>query len=109
MRNGRVLERHADHLRAGHLTALANGIRHFAGLPQTNPHAAVLVANHDQRTKIETASAFDDLGRAVNEYDLLGQFIPGLLVVSGLGFRPAAPPATRTAPASEFAASYFGG
>ena len=89
VRNGRVLQRHADHLRAGHFAALANGIRHFAGLAQADAHAAVLVADDDQRAEIEAASAFDDFGGAIDEHDLLGQLLPGLLVERGLGLRPA--------------------
>ena len=65
---------------AGHFAALADGIGHFAGLAQTNPDAAVLVADDDQRAEIEPASAFDHFGGAVDEHDLLGQFLPGLRV-----------------------------
>ena len=84
-------------MRAGHFAALANGIRHFPGLAQTHAHAAVLVADNDQRAEIKAASAFDDLGGAIDEHNLLGQFLPGLLVKSGFRLRPGAPAAAWSA------------
>ena len=108
VRNSRILQRHTDHLRAGHFAALANCIRHFAGLAQTNSHSTVLVANNDQCAEVKTASAFDDFGGTIDEDDLLGELLPGLLVESGRRLRPSAPPAAWSASRAVFAALCFG-
>ncbi len=100
VRDGCVLERHADHLRTGYFAAFTNGIRHFPSLAQPNSHAAVLVANDDERTEIETSSAFNDFGGAIDEDHLLGQLLPGLLVEGRFRLRPAAPAAARSAGSS---------
>ena len=68
----------------------------------------MLVANDNERTEIEAASAFDDFGRAIDEDHLLNQFLPGLRVVSWFWLRPATPTATRSARRSGFAAPYSG-
>ena len=68
----------------------------------------MLVANDNERTEIEAASAFDDFGRAIDEDHLLNQFLPGLRVVSWFWLRPATPTATRSARRSGFAASWSG-
>ena len=75
VRDRRVLERDANHLGAGHLAALADRIGDLAGFAEANAHAAAFVAHDYQGAEIKTASAFDDLGGAIDEDDLLGQFL----------------------------------
>ena len=81
MRNGGVFQRRRATiwLRA-RLAALADGIGHFAGFAKADADAALLVAHDHQRAEIESATAFDHFGGAVDEDDLLGQFLgsPGL-------------------------------
>ena len=87
-------------LRAGQFAAFANGIRHFAGFAQAHADAALLVAHDNQRAEIETASAFDDFGGAVDEDDLLDQFFTALRVVIRFGFRTATSARTTAAAAA---------
>src|SRR2546427_7669655 len=56
----------SDHVLPGDVAAFANGVRHFAGLAQTEPDAAVLVPGDDQRAEAETASAFHHLGGTID-------------------------------------------
>ena len=89
MRNGRVLERNGNHLVAGQFAAAADRVRDFAGLAEANAHAAVFVAHDHERAEIETASALDDFGGAVDEHDLLDQLL-GRAAVKRLTSGPSA-------------------
>src|ERR1035437_2850429 len=108
MRNSGIFQRHPDHLRTGHFSALANRIRDFAGFTQTDSHTAVLVSHDDQRAEIEAAPAFDDFGGTIDEHDLFAELLPGLRIISGLGLRPASPPTAWSACRAVFTALYFG-
>jgi hypothetical protein len=68
----------------------------------------MLVANYDERTEIEAASAFDNFGRSIDKDHFLNQLLPGLRVEGWLRLGPTAPPATRSTRLSGFAGPYFG-
>ena len=84
VRNGGVTKRNADHLGTGHFAAFANRIGDFAGLSEADPDFAAFIADNDKGAEVKTTAAFDDLGGAVDEDDLFGQFLP-LIVQSKLG------------------------
>ena len=69
------LRRDGHHGLRAAFAALADGVGHFAGLAEADADLAAAVADDDQGAEIEAASAFDDLGGAVDEHDLLGQGI----------------------------------
>jgi hypothetical protein len=60
---------------ARQFTALANGIRHFAGFAQANAHTTAFVTHNHQRAEINTTPAFHDLRRTIDENDLLDEFL----------------------------------
>lgn len=74
MRNGCFLQRNVDHPLLGHFAAFANGFGNFDSLAQAQADASMLVASDDQGAKAEAASAFDNLGRAVDENHFFAQF-----------------------------------
>ena len=99
MRDGHIFQRHADHVLPGDVAAFANGVRHFAGLAQTEPDAAVLIPGDDQRAEAETASAFHDLGGTIDVNHLFAQLVLALAISRPASrFRRASAPA-RTATA----------
>lgn len=53
------------------LGALADSIRDFVGLAQTNSDITLLVSDNRQCGKAETTSTFDDFGTSIDEDDLL--------------------------------------
>jgi hypothetical protein len=57
-----------------HFAAFADGFRNFHGFAETQSNFSLAVSSNDQGAEAETATAFDDLGGAVDENDLLGQF-----------------------------------
>jgi hypothetical protein len=85
----------------GQFATFANGIRNFARLSQPNPDFAAPVSNNDQRAEIESAATFHDLGRAIDEDDLLNQFLSLAIEigVARLGGGSAAPATTWAASA----------
>src|SRR5258706_11005783 len=97
MRNRGVFKGDSNHLRAGHFAGLANRIGDLTGFAESDPHAAMLVADDDQRTEIKTASAFDDFGGALDEHNLLGEFLPGMRIKCRLRLGSAATAAIRSA------------
>jgi hypothetical protein len=72
--NGDVSEHDGNHLIPGEFATTTNRIRDFGRLTQGISHASAAVTDDHQRAEIETASAFDDFGGAIDEDDLLGQF-----------------------------------
>src|SRR5580765_3489841 len=90
--DGRILQGNANHLRAGQFTAFANGIGHLTGFAQTHANAAAFVPYDDQGAEIEPASAFNHLGGAVDEHNLLGQFLSRAIAgrLRGWAITPAA-------------------
>jgi len=73
--DGCILEADAEHLGASEFASFANGIGNFTGLAEADADATALVADNDEGAEIEAAAAFNDLGRAINEDDLLDQFL----------------------------------
>ncbi len=70
--NGHIPEHDWNHLVAGELAAAPDGIRDFRRLAEGVTDASTAVTDHHQRAEIETASAFHNFGRAIDEDDLLG-------------------------------------
>jgi hypothetical protein len=90
----------------GNFAALADGFGNFDGLSETNADAAALVSRDNQRAKAEAPTAFDNLGGAVDENNLLAQF--GCAVTAtGLvtALRRAGPRATGSATRASSAAA----
>jgi hypothetical protein len=100
VRDGRILQFHANHVAAGSFAAFANRVCNFAGFAEAHTHAAFLVTNHDERAEIETATAFDDLRGTVDEDDFLDQLFSALRVVIDFGLRTTTTTRTATAAAS---------
>src|SRR5262245_19821150 len=75
VRNGGFLQGDADHLRTREFTAFANGVGDFACFAQADADATTLVAHNNQGAEIKTASAFDNLGGAIDEDDFFGEFL----------------------------------
>jgi len=75
VRDRRILQGDAYHLRASQFPALANGIGNFAGLAKTNTHPATPIPDNDQRAEIKAPATFDDFGGAINENYLFSQFL----------------------------------
>src|SRR5277367_3049922 len=71
VRNGAVLNRHADQAFLGAIDALANRLGHFVGFAEAESDQAVMIARNHQRAEAEAASALHDLGDAVDVHDLL--------------------------------------
>jgi hypothetical protein len=92
MRDRSVFQTNADHLVAGHFTTFADRIGNFPGFAKPDAHAPTSVTDHDQSAKIETPTALDDFGGAINENDLFGQFLALALLGGVCTFR--AGPAT---------------
>jgi hypothetical protein len=90
--NGRIFQRDAHHFCPSEFAAFADGIGNLTGLSETNPDFTAPISNNDQRAEIEAASAFHDLGRAIDKNHLLHQFL-SLAAEIGVrfGWRPAAP------------------
>jgi hypothetical protein len=89
---------------AREFAAFADGVGHFAGLAQTDAHAAALVTDHHECAEIKTASAFDHFRGTVNEHDFFDEFLRGRSIAAGFrrifsGTRIAAPTA-KAAPAT---------
>jgi hypothetical protein len=59
-------QRHADHLALGLFGRLADRLGHLAGLALAEAHAALLVADDDERGKAEALAALHGLGDAVD-------------------------------------------
>ena len=74
MRNGAVVQRHADQAFLGAIDALANRLGHFVGLAQAEADQPVMIAGDHQRAEAEAASALHDLRDAVDMDDLLFDF-----------------------------------
>jgi hypothetical protein len=73
-------KRHEDHVALGRFGRLADGFRHFARLAVTEADTALLVSDNHQRCKTEAAAALDDLGNAVDVYELVDEFAVALFV-----------------------------
>src|SRR5881394_442070 len=97
VRNGNVFQTDSDHFGAGGFTAFADGIGDFAGFAEADTDPATLVADDDESAEIEAASAFDDLGGAIDEDDLLNQVLPLIAVRSRFRLGTTAPAAARAA------------
>jgi len=74
VRNCHIFQRDGNHLVSREFAAALDGIRNFARFAQRITDLAALVADDDERAEIETASAFDNFRRAVDEDNLLHQF-----------------------------------
>src|SRR5258708_31535916 len=74
-RTRRVFQRTSRYWRAAHSPAFTNGIRDLAGFPEANADASAFVSDNDERAEIETAPAFHDFSRAIDENHLLGQLL----------------------------------
>jgi len=109
-----ALERHVNHVGARSLATFANGVGHFTRFAQTDANLAQLVAGNYQGAEAESATALHDLGRAVDEHDLLGQFMAGGVelgfAAAGAAARLAGKPtrATALAPGLERLGGGFG-
>jgi hypothetical protein len=90
-------ERNTNHLVPGHFAPFADGIGDFAGLAEANTDAATLIAHHDEGAEIKTAPAFDDFGGAIDEDDLLDEFLALIAIRTLFGLRTTAPAAAGTA------------
>jgi hypothetical protein len=86
---------------AGNFATFADSVGDFASFTQAHTDPATFVANDNQRAKIETASAFDNLGGTVDEDHLFDKFL--LAVVAGLVFRVGPGPTTAKPSASSTA------
>src|SRR5262245_4310929 len=75
VRNGAVFQRNREHLSASDLATFANRIGNFVALAQPHSHLSTLVSNNHQRAKAEAASTFHNLGRSIDENNLLGKFV----------------------------------
>jgi len=80
-------------LGAGDFAAFANGVGDFTGFAEADTDTPVFVTDNDEGTKIETASAFDDFGGAVDEHDFFDEFLAGLGIERRFGLRASAPSA----------------
>jgi hypothetical protein len=103
MRDRSVLQRDLQHALLGIFPTLADGIGDFARFAQAKADPALLVTHDDEGAEAETATTLHDLGRAVDENHLLGEFIDGFainavfLFTAGTGTTWAAIVATATA------------
>ena len=73
MRNGRVLQRNAHQVLLGHVATFADGFGNLDCLAEAQTDLARPITGNNQGAETKTASTFDDLGRAVDENDFLGQ------------------------------------
>src|SRR5579863_8916139 len=105
MRNGDIPQRNRNHLVAGEFTAAADGVSHFGSLAESDAYFALFIANDNEGAEVETATTFDDLGRTVDEDNLLHQFFATAAesVFRGVTHRLAASTATG---ATLFAAAF---
>jgi hypothetical protein len=71
-------KRHEDQIALGRFSRLADRFRHFARLAVTEANAALLVTNNHQGCETEAAAALDDLGNAVDVYELVNEFAVAL-------------------------------
>src|SRR5690606_1302066 len=72
---------HVDPALARALDALADRVRHLAGLAEPDTHAALAVADDNHAAEREAPAALDYLGHAVDLNHALFKF-PGLFVAS---------------------------
>src|SRR5439155_25827140 len=116
VRDGGFFQSHVHHVAPGDIPALADGVRHFAGLAQAEPEAAALVTGHNQGAEAEAASAFDDLGGTIDVNHLFAQLVLPLALGLALGAvsrtsAPTRPAASRSAsiicPGSDYLSHFF--
>jgi hypothetical protein len=67
--NGGSLEIHLEHLLAGILGRLFDGLRNFVGFAVSDADASAAITDDDQSAEAEGAAAFDDFGAAVDSDD----------------------------------------
>ncbi|GBF30152.1 hypothetical protein MnTg04_00088 [bacterium MnTg04] len=72
---GVVLQCHGLKVFARGLHGLLNGDRHFARLAITKTDPTLAIADHGQRGEPELTATFDNLGDAVNRYQLFNQVV----------------------------------
>src|SRR6185369_14673655 len=77
VRNRRADDRHADEVLLAFLDALVDRERDFVGLAVAPAHAALPVADHDERVEAEALAALDDLGAALDLDDDLLELVAG--------------------------------
>ena len=75
VRDGRIDQAHVDHLALCLRGGLLDCLRHLAGLAAAHAHLAVAVADDDQGREAHMASALDDLGDAVDRYQLFDEVV----------------------------------
>ncbi|EXU82662.1 hypothetical protein AX23_11295 [Brucella melitensis 548] len=75
-------QRYEDHVALGSFGRLTDSFRHFTCLAMTEAHAALLVANNDERSKTEATAALDDLGNTVDVNELIDEFAVALLTAA---------------------------
>src|ERR1700688_673870 len=71
MRYGPVLNRHPDQTFLGAIDTLANRLRHFVGLAETEADQSVVISRDDQCAEAEAPSTLHDFRDAVDMDDLL--------------------------------------
>ena len=110
MGDGAIDDAHwLEHL-FGTLTGFLDGISHFVGLAEAQADLAELVARDNEGGEAEAPTALDDLGAAIDEDNLFGNFVAIRIGWSGTFFAPwttatAALAATLTATAALAAAA----
>jgi len=82
MRNGCANHRHLAHILLGSLNTLANRIGHFAGFADSDAHAALAIADYNQRAEPKVPAALDNLGNTV---DIDESFLKNLFFSYWLG------------------------
>ena len=75
MGDGLVQQTDFLHGLAGGVSAFADGVGDFIGLAESEAHASIAVAHDDNGAEAEATAAFDDLGAAVDEYDVLVELV----------------------------------
>jgi hypothetical protein len=99
VRDGVTAEIDADEGAVSTVRPLANRIGNFLSLAVTHTDAPLAVTRHDERGKVETTAAFDDLGATVDVDDLVVVFGSGAVVTvvaTGAATRTARTIATTT-------------
>jgi hypothetical protein len=88
VRNGSVFQANIDHLVARHFATFSYGIGDFASFSKTYSDPTASISNDDQGAEIKTATALNHFRGAIDENNLLGQFLSSSLLVGVHSFRP---------------------
>jgi hypothetical protein len=57
---------------SGHFATLANGVRHFTRLAETDTDTTAPITHNDEGAKIKSPSTLDDFSGAIDEYYFFG-------------------------------------